>query len=223
MTYMEARLPVDSTSAAGAMHTRRTRERVLIVGCMLAGLGTSTVAAGSPDVVPRMQYFIGQTTAGDMVRAAQPIGTAIAELRRLSGLTWEQLARLFGVSRRSLHFWASGKPMAASNENHLQRVLAVLRRIDRGAASANRSLLLGELEDGTVPFDLLVNADYERAVSVLGGGEARPVVPPKISAASRAARAPRPPEELVGALQGRAHPTSGRLLAARPVVTSRRP
>jgi len=40
---------------------------------------------------------------------------------------------------------------------------------------------------------------------------------PKISAAARAARAPRPPGELVGALQDRIHPTSGRLLAARPI------
>jgi len=40
---------------------------------------------------------------------------------------------------------------------------------------------------------------------------------PKISAAARAARAPRPPGELVGALQDRIHPTSERLLAARPI------
>ena len=31
--------------------------------------------------------------------------------------------------------------------------------------------------------------------------------------------APRPPEELVGALQDRIHPASGRLLAAKPVIT----
>lgn len=46
--------------------------------------------------------------------------------------------------------------------------------------------------------------------------------PPKLSEEARAARAPRPPEELVGALQDRIHPTSGRLLAAKPIATTRR-
>ncbi len=42
---------------------------------------------------------------------------------------------------------------------------------------------------------------------------------PKLSAEARAARAPRPPEELVDALQDRIHPTSGRLIDAKPIVT----
>jgi hypothetical protein len=129
---------------------------------------------------------------------------------------------MFSVSRRSLHFWASGKAMTPSNEEHLQRVLAVLRKIDRGAASANRTALLSVREDGSIPFDLLVNGDYDRTLSLLGPGDGRRVSPPKPSTEARAARAPRPPEELVGALQNRIHPTSGRLLAAKPITTTRR-
>lgn len=49
------------------------------------------------------------------------------------------------------------------------------------------------------------------------------VAPPKLSEEARAARAPRAPEELVGALQDRIHPTSGRLLAAKPIATDRGP
>jgi DNA-binding transcriptional regulator YiaG len=189
---------------------------------MLAGVGTSTAYAAPPDMVWRCQRSVEQTTAGALVPSAQPAGAAIGALRRLTGLTWDQLARMFSVSRRSLHFWASGKPMAPSNEERLQRVLAVLRKIDRGAASANRTALLGVHEDGTIPFDLLVNGDYERALSLLGPGDGRGVSPPKLSEEARAARTPRPPEELVGALQDRIHPTSGRLLAAKPIATSRR-
>ncbi len=211
----------DSTSAAGAMLMRQVREPVL-VGCMLAGLGTSTAYAAPLDMVWRSQRSVEQTTAGAIVPSAQPAGSAIGELRRLSGLTWDQLARMFSVSRRSLHFWASGKPMAPSNEEHLQRVLAVLRKIDRGAATANRTALLSVREDGTIPFDLLVNGEYERALSLLGPGDGRRVSPPKLSEKARAARTRRPPEELVGALQDRIHPTSGRLLAAKPIATSRR-
>ena len=50
--------------------------------------------------------------------------------------------------------------------------------------------------------------------------EARRVAPPKHSEEARAARAPRAPEELVGALQDRIHPTSGRLLAAKPIAST---
>lgn len=41
---------------------------------------------------------------------------------------------------------------------------------------------------------------------------------PPLSDEAKAARAPRPPEELVGALHDRTHPTSGRLLDAKPIV-----
>ena len=194
----------------------------LLVGCMLVGLGTSTAYALPADMVLRSQRPAQQTTSGASVLLAQPAGAAIGELRRLSGFTWDQLARLFNVSRRSLHFWASGKAMAAGNEEHLQRLLAVMRKIDRGSASANRAALLGVGEDGNMPFDLLAAGDYERVGSLLGPGEARRNPPPKLSEEARRARAPRPPEELVGALQDRIHPTSGRLLAAKAVRIPRR-
>jgi len=127
----------------------------VLVGRILAELGTSTAYARSRDMVSRSERPVEQTTAGASVLLAEPAAAAIGELRRLSGFTWDQLARLFNVSRRSLHFWASGKPMAPSNEEHLQRLLAVFRKIDRGSASANRTALLGVREDGSLPFDLL--------------------------------------------------------------------
>ncbi len=212
---------IDSTSAAGAM-LRQVREPVL-VGCMLAGLGTSTAPALSPELIQQWHRPVVQTTAGAPAVEAASAGAAIGDLRRLSGLTWEQLARLFNVNRRSLHFWASGKAMTPSNEEHLQRLIAVVRKIDRGSASENRTLLLGVRDDGSFPFDLLAAGDYDRVVSLLGPGSGRKVVPrSRLSAEVQAARAPRPPEQLVEALQNRIHPPSGRLLSAKPIKISRR-
>lgn len=57
--------------------------------------------------------------------------------------------------------------------------------------------------------------------ALLRPGEAPRVQTPKLSAQAMAARAPRPPEELVGALQDRIHPASGRLLAAKAVRAPR--
>jgi DNA-binding XRE family transcriptional regulator len=59
---------------------------------------------------------------------------ALNELRKLSALTWEQLAKLFNVSRRSLHFWASDQPLSRFNEENLNRLLGTIRYINRGTA-----------------------------------------------------------------------------------------
>lgn len=212
---------VHGTSAAGSMRVDPGRVKPVLVLGMLAGLSTS--ADGSLPLEPmlRLRRAVEQTTAG-VAALVEPAGPAIGELRRLSGFTWEQLARLFGVSRRSLHLWASGKPMASSNEERLQRLLSVVRQIDRGSASENRALLLGSDADGQWRFDLLASGHYDRVVSELGPGRVRRAIPPRLSAEARAARAPRAPEELVGALQDRIHPASGRLLGAKPIVTKRR-
>ena len=216
MNSLEVRPAFNATSAAGAMLMRQVRGPIF-VGVMLAGLGTSTVHALPADVVLRPQRTTDQTTAGASVHVAALSGAAIGELRRLSGLTWDQLARLFNVSRRSLHFWASGKSMAPSNEEHLQRILAVVRKFDQGSARANRAMLLGVREDGSLPFDLLAAGDYERVLSLLGPGAPRRASPPKLAKEARTVRAPHSPEQLVGALQDRIHRDGGTARAAKSV------
>lgn len=98
---------------------------------------------------------------------------AIHELRRLSGLTWDQLARLFGVDRRSLHHWGSGQPLSRKNEERLHRLLAVIRYIDRGAADLNRQALMQPTDDGDLPFDLLVQEEYQAVKDILDRGPGR--------------------------------------------------
>lgn len=217
MSILEMCLASNATSAGGAMRMRQSRVP-LMLGLMLAGIGTSAACSPPGDVALHSGRVAVQTTAGtSVVLAATTSGSAIGELRRMSGLTWDQLARLFNVGRRSLHFWASGKSMAPSNEERLQRLLAVVRKVDRGSASANRAVLLGVREDGNIPFDLLVAGDYERVVSLLGPGDGRRVPPLRFSEESRRTRAPLLPEDLVGALQDRIHRDDGTARAAKSV------
>jgi transcriptional regulator with XRE-family HTH domain len=216
MTSLETRSSFDATSAAGAMLKRQVREPML-VGVMLVGLGTSAAHAVPAAIISRSPRPVQQTTAGASIILVDPARGALAELRRLSGLTWEQFAGLFNVSRRSLHFWASGKAMTPANEEHLQRLLLVVRKIDRGSASANRAELLAVRDDGTILFDLLANRQYDRVFSTPGLGEAKRVVAPKLSDEAMAARVPRPPEELVDALQDRVHRETGIARAAKSV------
>lgn len=216
MNFVETRPRFESTSA-GSMLVRPLRGPVL-VGVMLAGLGTSAESAPPGDTVSRSTRPAQQTTSGMPVVLMDRARAAIAEMRRLSGLTWEQLARLFKVSRRSLHFWASGKAMTPANEEHLQRVVAVLRKIDRGSAAASRAALLAVRDDGVIPFDLLAERRYDAAAAILGHGPGTAsAVPSALRNSARLARAPRSPEELVGALQDRVHRETGTVRGAKSV------
>jgi DNA-binding transcriptional regulator YiaG len=202
------------------MRSRQARDPILI-GLMLTGLGTSAGVA-LPAEAAAFPRAVEQTTAGAPVVPSVRVGAAIAELRRVTGFTWDQLARLFGVSRRALHFWASGKAMTPGNQEHLHRLLAVMKKVDRGSATANRAALLSVREGGALPFDLLAAAEYDRVVSLLSSEQRRRARAPKVSAEVLAARAPRPPDELVGALHDRVHPDSGRLLPMKAVPIPRR-
>lgn len=126
---------------------------------------------------------------------------AVHELRRLSGLTWDQLARLFGVDRRSLHHWGSGQPLSRKNEERLHRLLTVIRYIDRGAADLNRQALLQPTANNALPFDLLVQGKDQEVKAILGQGPGRRIIQRKpLSPEARAARYPVfTPEELVDA------------------------
>ena len=178
-----------------------TRDQTyVIVGQILAGIGTTTIEEFTAISPP-------QTNTGAIASEPSPSCDALAELRRLSGLSWEQLARMLGVSRRALHFWASGRAMARSNEEHLQRVLAVVRTIDRGSTAATRTALLEALDNKRNAVDLLAAREYERASSVAS----------RLSAAARMARAPSSPESLVGALHDRVHEDLGPGRPARSV------
>jgi hypothetical protein len=122
----------------------------------------------------------------------------VHELRRLSGLTWDQLAGIFDVSRRTMHLWASGKPMTIGHETKLHRVTAFIHRIERGEARLNRAALLSVRSDGVSVLDLLLRREYEEAEKVLGrgGGRVRRALTP-LSAEAREVRRPRAVADLL--------------------------
>lgn len=140
---------------------------------------------------------------------------ALAELRRFSGLTWAQLGELLGVARRSVHFWASGKPMNADNERRLMGALDVIRRADRGDARATRTALL-EVRGGMSAFGLLAEERFAEAAAFLGPGhQRRRVVLAPLDDKAHAARRPPPPASLVDARHEKIHRDPGPARAAR--------
>lgn len=190
------RIPVHTIPIGGLLWAPGTGSGVLswVPGAEIEGL-CFPCPAGAERIVEqkRALIFQAQTTSGVREQASQSSSSAIMELRRLSGLTWDQLACLFRVSPRSLHFWASGKPLTRINEEHLHRLLATIRRLDRGSAQANRALLVSALEDGSIPLDLLSEGKYDQVLSLLWPGQVRHK-PAPLSVAARLARTPPPPE-----------------------------
>ena len=152
------------------------------------------------------------------VELREPAPTVIAQLRRLTGLTWEQLAYLFDVSRQSVHFWASGGTMTAAHRLHLERVLDTVRFVDRGSITENRAALLEIRDDGTTLLDQLAVGNYNAVTTALGRGRQRVVTAvAALSPDAKADRLPRPPEELVHGSREPIHEGSGAFRAGKGV------
>lgn len=141
-----------------------------------------------------------------MIKLPQNSTKLLNKLRRLSGLTWDHLADLFGISKQSLYLYASGKPMDKENEQRLLRLEAVITYIDKGSASQNRRSLLQETQDGSSPLKLLKEGEHERVKELLGKGKGRrsKTLAP-LSKKESEARKPLPPDILVDALQDTVH------------------
>jgi len=208
----------ESTSAAGAMSPPDLTLFLIAGGAISLALLREVTTAGVTSGARPIAYDI-QTTGGSRLDRPQSSTAAIYEVRRITGLSWDQLARLFGVSRRSVHFWANGKALNSDNEEHLYRLLATAKQIDRGSVSETRAAILRANDRGVIAFDLLAARRYDDALMILSTGQsrARPTLAP-LSAEARKARAAPPPNQLLGAVQGTAHMPAG---GGRPARTRR--
>jgi len=172
--------------------------------CLLPGESPTSSFA----IEPCEHVVCDSTTAGPRF---VPPESLIARIRQLSGLTWEQLAKLCGTSRRTLHLWASGRRMQAANEERLLRILGILERIDAGSSDQNRRRLL-EVQDGNGVriFDLLLQGRFDEASRALGlltePGTVAPVVRSRPLPVER--RLP-PPVDLLDAEQDAVHVERG--------------
>lgn len=134
----------------------------------------------------------------------------VKKLRMISGLTWDHLAELFNVSKRSLHFWACGRAISASNLEKLNRILATIERVDTGYRSENRKLILSQI-GGTMPFDLLRSGSYDEFVKLLGYQQRNTtnVERNSLSESESKLRKPSSPDMFLNALQDKVHKDVG--------------
>jgi hypothetical protein len=70
------------------------------------------------------------------------LASLVSELKADSGLTADQLGRLLGVSRRSIHNWGAGSSVAAGYEKRIRELSALVFELDAKSADERRALLL---------------------------------------------------------------------------------
>jgi hypothetical protein len=164
------------------------RKVVVFVGCWSA-LPTEQDTSNTVREACREPY---EHTGGGLVLLKRTVVEAVAvapasfrardaifELKRLSGLTWEELAVMLSVTRRSLHLWANGDPINTLNERHVRDLVMAMRELDRGTARENRALLLAPLRDGgSTVGDLLQGRRFADALKLVGRGRGRAAAPP---------------------------------------------
>jgi len=67
--------------------------------------------------------------------------TIVQELHAKSGLSWEQLGRLLGVSRRAVHLWAAGGRVNSRHIERLARLRGIIDNLPAVDASQRRMLI----------------------------------------------------------------------------------
>lgn len=145
-----------STGLASRADTRPTSTPALLlaIGCgALAFVGSSSgqlsrpmySAISSSNLAPAAEpphFVLSPITAPKPTSVARTTAQLLTETHEASGLTWDQIARYFGVSRRAVHLWASGGRMAASNEELLARLVHAVETVKNLKPSDRRQALL---------------------------------------------------------------------------------
>lgn len=214
----------EATTSGGLRQPIRTAAAAFVLAT--SNLVETGTTAGMPLV--RTAPAVSITSSGlpysaVPLRPARRTGSRLYELRRLTGLTWDEIARLFHVSRRSVFLWASGRPMNSDNETMLARLLAFVQGADLGSARANRQMLLGSTPGGDLVIDLLAAGRVADARAAAGVRSATPRhTPSPLSAAERLRREPPKPHELLGALRDATPVEAGRVRSVRKAKSLRR-
>ena len=139
------------------------------------------------------------TGSGIISRLSNNKTSTIRDLRNISGLTWELLAKLLGVSRRTLHSWDNGHPMAVKNEDKLGRIIKAIKSLGKENFAKNRRLLLTTIND-QIPFDLLKEERFEEFYEIKDDLiSINSTKKPTLSHSEVMERLPLPPQDIVEA------------------------
>jgi len=120
---------------------------------------TATSTSASPVASTRsgLAVHVAPATQGD-----DRIPGMLADIKRMTGWSWDRLASALGRTRQAIHGWTQ----------RLAKLHATLTFIDRGSAEENRALLETRTPDGRIAADLLDAGRFDEVRTQLGAGNA---------------------------------------------------
>lgn len=136
---------------------------------LLAEPSTAHVEAIAPNVARRL---LQKGSVDQYAEQARELDAkdALFEIRRLTGYTWEEIAELVSVDRRTLYNWVQGGRIRRNNNETLREVLVVLRSIDPGDDREMRKQLDRKNAAGERVFELIADGRYQAARMIPGIG-----------------------------------------------------
>lgn len=89
----------------------------------------------------------------------------VRDLHSRSGLSWDELARLVGVSRRTIHNWANGATVSRANARRLTIAANIIKVADLGSPRLTRARLLAPRTGGDSQYELAVRSHGTTRIS----------------------------------------------------------
>lgn len=130
------------------------RPPALYLGLLATTMAFATPTMSAPmAALPKTALAQGWTTTSRTLDPTSDYASAVRGLKDRTGLSWQQLANAFGVSRRSLHFWANGGNMALSNVQRLHTLADRVAGFGDIAPEAVRRDLFHRDGSGVSEFD----------------------------------------------------------------------
>lgn len=133
-----------------------------------AGSTTAGVPIKEPFSVVGFAHRETKPAADLQVQAPNADAALVRWVKEQSGLTWDQIARAFDVSRRAVHLWANGGRVSAGNAEALQSFAALIRGAARSSSAETRNTLLSLGPDGLSPIDRFRRAQHAASIAVTG-------------------------------------------------------
>lgn len=163
MTALSTASRSEGTSARVAVVAAANIRVISVAALSFWGFaGTTSVVSAAPARHDEIAYVSFQTGNGEAVRAQAVTEDAapaikVRQLHARSGLSWEQVSRLFGVSRRAVHLWSAGGRMTEYHARLLERHAAVVAQHDCGDPEETKRHLLAAGAEARSPYELMVN------------------------------------------------------------------
>lgn len=176
---------------------------VLVVASML-GSSTTSSASSSPAPIERTSAVPSNALLPSSKKESTPsTARGILAIRQVANLTWDETARIFGVSRRSVHLWANGRHPSGDQERKLNKVLGILSSYQYLGPSSLRERLMASATPGTLYFDLLCKDEFETFQNHFAPENGTGQSPARSLSLDVSRYTPQPPIPLLEALQDR--------------------